>query len=638
VDFNAVDPATRDFFGCGGLSVPETPPVNFRTTLLLLFALLLLSLGYWGMNRLGERQEQQAQEARRIFQFDAPQIERLSIEPLGAPRTAAERVEQGVWLMTAPSESIPAFQPLWERVAQQFAGVTNERTVVERTSDLGQYGLEDPALVVKAETGEQEIYELQLGSLEPTQRFRYARLNEGPVFLVSKNSYVELDRSLFDMRHKFVVDERESPILHFSYVRIWTGRGEVSLADPPAVGDESVEVVLERADADSPWRMIAPVEAPANHEQVQNIVNEIQYAVGRDFVDSPESLSDYGLDPPQARITVQDAETGLPQVVLLGDFSTDEERGGLFVKREDRDAVFVMDAHLITELPRTPDALRERRLLGRAATDLRELHYTRGEEHFVLRKDEENTWRMAAPELMDTNQVRVSEFISQLFGIQGVEFFGGGVEEHGLDTPDITMVLHFEGEEAPVEIRMGPDPEHDSFIRATQEWGSVVRVPEASARVFRVAAHQFRSRELMRFDNAAAREITLELDEVRYRLEKVHGRWLVREPAGHVLQNQRDAEAMLDAVNPLLAAAALPETGEAEERHGLDTPALTLSISLEDEEAGPRTLGPLRVGAPAGEDAQQRYASYAPRDGVFRIRQDVVEQLREAVRGVQAEE
>lgn len=49
----------------------------------------------------------------------------------------------------------------------------------------------------------------------------------------------------------------------------------------------------------------------------------------------------------------------------------------------------------------------------------------------------------------------------------------------------------------------------------------------------------------------------------------------------------------------------------------------------------PKTYGPLRIGAPASDSSQQRFAASTGRAGVFRVGHAVVDAARELLRGIQ---
>ena len=71
--------------------------------------------------------------------------------------------------------------------------------------------------------------------------------------------------------------------------------------------------------------------------------------------------------------------------------------------------------------------------------------------------------------------------------------------------------------------------------------------------------------------------------------------------------------------------------------YGLDDPVLTFRAAIAARTDGESTsvdTGELRVGAPAEDDSQQRYATHSARPELFRIPQALVDEVGEALRGV----
>jgi len=610
--------------------------MKIKSTVLLAVLLVLLCAGYWAAQQWGQHAQREAVERKRVFAFEAEAVRFLEIERIDEKPTAATRSETGSWTITEPNPTIPAFAKLWERVAQHLAMLSNERTIVEHPEDLAQYGLDRPVLTVCVETRDGAAATLSFGYLEPTQIFRYARCGEGPLFLVHADQFYELDRPLSLLRDTAIVDDPEASILRLEFARIWTGRGVEAIEDVPGIGEESVVVAVERADAHAPWALIQPVAGPADQAAVAALVKELQFAVGRAYIDSPGPLADYGLDPPNLRITLQDDGLGRAQNLFLGELDSTGEVGGLYAKREGRGAVFIMDANIMTLIPETPTGLRERHLLTRQVSGIRSLEYRSREAAFVLEKADSGSWRMVQPEQDDTDQAAVSGFLSALKSLEGQAFFEGDLAAFGLDAPAVAITLTYEGEAPPAFIRLTPNPEQPLYYYGTQDTGHIAQVYTNQVERLLVDANTFRSRELLRFVKAHAVRLEFEFEGTAYALDKVHGKWLVTDPPDKTLANQADVETLLDALNPLHASSAVQADPPLDPgAYGLDSPLLRLFVSTRADPAGAEIrLGPVTVGQSTAENSQWRYAAVGGRDGVFTVRQDLIEAVREALRGV----
>lgn len=609
--------------------------MKYKGTLALALALALLCAAYWGMQWQRGRAAERAREAKRVFSFGPDSIVEIEIDRLDEAPVAAGRKDAGGWAMIKPSPTIVPLVPLWERVAAQLSQLTNERTLMARLDDPAVYGLADPALTVRARSAAGAAHFLRFGSLEPTQNYRYAQLDDGPVFLVTKQAFFELDRPLNDLRNRFLVNDRNAALLRIDFSWIWTGRGSMTMEDPPIPGEESVAVTVVRKDAASPWRMMSPLEATANQELVEELAREIQFAVGENFVDNPGALSAYGLDPPVARITVADENDGADQVILIGE-ADEASTGRLFAQRVDREAVFRLDAHILSLFPKIPDAFRERRLLTRQAADIAAIEYAGAEGRFLLENDPLQGWQITQPESAPTDQGVVSEFIAALKMAEGAIFREGELREYGLDAPETVITVRMADGGEPGIIRIKQHPTDDAYCYVTQDTGAVLQASRGQIAPLIANIAHFRSRDLFRFPKPQAVKIEFQFEGNGYVLDKVHGKWVVKSPEGKTLGNQSDVLDLLDALSPLFAAG-VAVTPEEHHNTGLDRPLFTVYVTTHDEKdpnAKPVRHGPLAIGNPVPGDEQRRYAESASRSGVYRVRRDVIETVRELLGGV----
>ena len=498
------------------------------------------------------------------------------------------------------------------------------------------FGLAIPRLTVTLESGDAPRT-LRFGYLEPTQTYRYARLDEGPVFLVDKNSVFELDRPLEQLRDAFIVDDREAPIVRFEFARIMTAEEQKKFENPPPLGEESEAIiVMERPAGDQPWVQLLPVSTAANQEKVNEIVQEIQYARGRNFIDNPESLADYGLDPASARITLIDAKEGHPQTFLFGNTGMAGEDGGVYVQRVGEPGVFMMDGHITTLFPRSVNALRERRLMTQAARDITRLEYTGRGHTYTLVKDDKGIWKMADPALDDTDDQYVSNYISALKMLEASRFLPGTPAEHGLETPEVQLKIFLAGTDTPVDIRFAPNAAEPGQYLALTSGGEIAGIEAERIGFLLTDAQAFRMRSLLRFPVARAEKMTFQFDGVDYQLEKLHNRWLVVSPENQFMPNQSDADNLLKAVSELRFMGAEEGLESDPAVYGFEAPRFTFTVTLAPEEAGgaPVTLGPLTIGAVVPNIDQQRFARTATRSGVFRINQSFVETVSTSVSGI----
>ena len=613
--------------------------MSLRNTMVLTGIFIVLCLAYWGLQFLGDQQERAVLEARRLFDITPESISELEIRQVGRTPATAVREADGLWQIVSPNPTIEAFQPLWNRVAQRLADLINERTIhsTPEASYIAEYGLEEPKLQVYFETDTGDSVQLDFGHMEPTRTFRYALLNKEMIFLVHDNQFFELDRSLDDLRNRFTVEDRDANILRFEFARIWTGREGIEIDDPPEVGEESIRVILERESVDAPWRMISPANAAANQDMVNELVAEVQFLVGRNFVDNPENLSDYGFDPAPIRVTLVDDAKGHEQVLYFGNLDRTTEQGGLFTIKEGRDAVFLVDAHLATMFPRSPYALRERRLLSRKASDLNRIEVSAPNSSFILALDNQKGWQVQEPPMPDASPTELSMYVARLKELSALSFPEGTLADFGLDAPDVVIGLKFsDGDTGQLQFKQ--NVQSPDFYYGTQDVGDIVRLETALLERLLVDPNHFRSRELMRFSRLDTGRMEIMFEERSYVIEKSHGTWVVREPANRALDNQTDADRLISVLSPLRATG-IEADGVAEPSvYGFDQPIFTFSVVVHPEGNSEvvERHGPLEVGGITVDNEMERYARVTGREGVFRVSQDLILQVRDILLGIDA--
>lgn len=634
-----------------------------RLNLVLALVLIGLCAAYWGVLRMQDRRAEQAESAKRLFDFAAEDVVSLELHHIDEAPISAVRGADGEWSIDEPSTKIVASQAVWDRVAKAVAELSRERLLENAKPDAPQYGLEAPRLQVLAGTQSGEVVQIVLGDDDPTKQYAYAQVNGPDVMLISNRSFFELNRRLDQLRETLIFAIGDEGISRIEYARIWRGGAEEGEeSEAREVGSESELVILDRGP-DNRWRIIEPRHGLADQEMVNALASELQFMRGRQHVDQPESLHDYGLNPPSARISVHTKGSDDKQTLFLGWLDGDTETGGVFVKRANAPAVSVVDSHLIALLPRSPNGFRDRRLVTRDLTPLERIEITRRDgPDIVLVNDVERGWDLEAPDYPDTNQSAVSNFVASLKELEGLGFRKETGPEAGFDAPEAALRLYFRDGERPYSVVVGkavPDPENtelvgvpanvkaDDQVFVRQETGDTLAVSGGMVERLRVTPFDFRRRELWRPGEGEVSRIALEYEGTEYIFERPGEKWLLQAPADKRLDSESDVEAIIEGVARLRITdiaidagrfqALGPERESEFARMGLDEPKLAVSFDIRGQDGETETFGPLTVGGFDPENARDRYAVLAGREEVLVVPQDFVDDVREALSGLVGE-
>lgn len=600
-----------------------------RTNIVLLTVLLALCAGYWYMQRAKEVHKAEVAEAKKLFSFAPADVSSITIEREGERASTGVR-DANSWKITEPM-AIPANSLIWDRVAKNLAEFANQRTVID-PDELSVYKLDNPRLKVRATVKDGTKVDLRFGEMDPTQKFRFAQMGDGTIFLANPDQFFELDRDLTWLRDCELFNESKAGISYIEFTPMRSKPG-VAEGEKPVV-ETAVSVIAEK-DAQGVWSIVAPTPGTADQEMLNALASDLQFARGRNYIDSPESLKDYQLDPPRAQVRIK-GEDGAFQTAYFGAFEPGKkENGGVYVMQEGRPSVFAVDAHIVNNFPQAgPDAWREKRIITRQGSDITSIKYSAGPQQFLL-VNEEGGWTLKEPQEEATNQMAVSSFIASLLEMKGKSSYVDRKPEFGLDVPVIRIAVTYKDVPEPAEILVGAQDAKEGRYFVTQDSGVVTTLPDKDVEKLKRSPKDFMARSLMSYKQAEAREMTLTLEDAAYVFEKGEQAWLVKEPSGKVWESQDDMRALLDAFDSLSAesvesAVTPPDLSIL----GLDKPVLKVSVTTQNEAGESTTHAPVSIGKICPDDNHLRYAMVAGRPQVYRVKQAPVSAVREALRGV----
>ena len=156
--------------------------------------------------------------------------------------------------------------------------------VSENKSNPGSYGLDSPADVLTLYGGEGEKFEIEIGSAVPSNpQAVYAGLPE-------RNTVVEVSKGFVSLFNITPNDLRDRKVARLNSDLI--DRITIENAAQP-------RIVLARQE--NRWSFLSPENAPANSNNVNRLIQEINDDEVVEFVsDTATDLAKYGLDQPKA--------------------------------------------------------------------------------------------------------------------------------------------------------------------------------------------------------------------------------------------------------------------------------------------------------------------------------------------------
>lgn len=264
---------------------------------------------------------------------------------------------------------------------------------------LEKYGLDVPRIQTKL-TDDDNTYTLEIGAVVPSETGTQGRVyvkvsaHQDAIYTVSEDIYNLLNKSVFDLRDKRVID----------FQRTDTTRFEIR---------QGTETVIGTRNYDNIWELQTPTgKIKADATAVDDLLFGVDSLEAAAFIDnSTKNLASYGLASPSIKVSFTQRGEENPAVLLIGDSAQD---GTVYVKAEQSDQVTRVKPALIDDIASGIAWLRDKQVLNFHIDDAIRLTSTLvGEEPFTCQRLGTN-WRLTAPVREDANNREVNAIIYEL--------------------------------------------------------------------------------------------------------------------------------------------------------------------------------------------------------------------------------
>ncbi len=398
--------------------------MSLRTNLVLLGVAAILGVGVWWFEfRVVEARAVQDAAARKVLGIEASNVRRVEVPLADGRRARMTRVpgpsEQ--WRLEAPVE-FPADPTAAIALVTALASLSTEAVLENAPADLAPFGLAEDRAEILVWSEAAEPQQLWLGGDAPFGGGRYAQVSgdESRIVTLDRAGTSGLSPELDTLRDARIVDFDPAAVARFS------------IASPAGL-----IVELERVDAPPPagpeWRIVAPIEAPADARQVRRTLGDLARVRADGFVDFPEEGRDYGLDSAERTL-----EFGLGEGSVRLDLGRDE--GAAYLRASDGATLLKLDDRIFAQLPTDRFAYRDKQVLKLDDDRVRrvELEFPRDERVFRFSRDERR-WIPEDAGDPGVDSLRVDDLVYALRDLEatGLESDTGGASlaALGLDPP-----------------------------------------------------------------------------------------------------------------------------------------------------------------------------------------------------------
>jgi hypothetical protein len=362
-----------------------------------------------------------------VFEMDPNAVQRLELRyASGEPIRCFKEGE--TWRLESPVADKGDNEKIMAVIHNLRAlTIAKEDFITDEETDLGRFGLASPQLAATVqEKGQQQT--LLLGNARDNKVYA-KRLEEPAIFFLKDNNVNPLKKHPNELRDKKLA----------TFDPLYVSKVELKTRDQ--------NIVIEKTK-EYDYLITQPVNVLADRDAFKGFLETVKELQIQNFVaDKPEDLTSYGLDQPEADITITLKDEPKPIKLQLG---RKDERGALcYIKRTGEQPVFSVKAEKLHE-PATRGylAFRDRLVLEFNRDKAQRLVVEREDRRYLLEKrsGQEEKWFLKEPLEVEADEELINNAIWSLSFLKAdrhVEEGPKDLKPYGLDNPRIKATITY---------------------------------------------------------------------------------------------------------------------------------------------------------------------------------------------------
>jgi hypothetical protein len=371
-------------------------------------------------------------------------------------------------------------------------------------------------------------------------------------------------------------------------------KGRLWLVEPKDVEGLAIARGAETIRArrvESGWELTEPVKWRGDRATLDDVVTTLAMArADREVDPNPAKPADFGLDPPQATVTLDVKGRTEPLRLAVGGKSPTGV--WVYAREAGKTAVVTLGASVARDTERPLVDFRDKTLLAFDRKNVSGLDLEVAGDRIGLVAEEGGTWRMVAPREYRADAETIGEFLEKVEQARVAEFVAETADRaaaYGLDRPTrVTLWLGRDKERSSRTLLLGRvDPEQKGVYVMRDGEPAIMRAPGELWTALPRTVAALRDKVVVAY--AADKLTRVELAHARGTaiLEKDGGTWKLTAPEA-LKADPGAVNALLWRLRDLRASGFLADGAEDVPRH-LGTPDVTVKL-WEEGATAPKTL------------------------------------------------
>jgi hypothetical protein len=379
-----------------------------------------------------------------------------------------------------------------------------------------------------------------------------------------------------------------------------------SLVLPLGLVDKTTQINIEgenalnnwslEKDSNENWRITQPISWPANTYAVSRILDQLKslewetsFSI-EDLEKSGQSLADYGLEHPQATLSLHAGD----QTVRIRMGQSTKIGNRIYILSPDSNSVYVINQSLFDAISVDMQNLRNPAIFDIPLYETRALSIQAGDANAirVLLSRRGHDWVFEAPIRTGADPLRVETYLNALLSGEAVSFVGTDLAKQQLDTPSARIAV--EGNNRRQVLILG-----SSFLNANGEKltyarrndsESIFTIPSRILEPLLNAQETLRERKFNYFDIKQITALDISSGDQSTHLQKLEtGKWQIRKNGDALASWDVDADIIKNLLNRLAYMEAERFVSDAPAEadlttFGFDSPQRTVNLKFKDKD------------------------------------------------------
>src|SRR5215813_7000031 len=404
--------------------------MSLRKSLVMVAVLLALGAYVYFVEFAQEKAEA---EKKKLFTFDRETVTELA---LTYPDRAVhlKKDAAGKWRITQPIE-VEADETTVNNLLNAIVDAEIKRTLDETPQDVNLYGLNAPVVKFQVTLGDgKALPQVSLGKDTPVGFSVYAqREGESKILLAPQALRIGTQKEVKDLRDRTVIAFADDEVK------------KIEVQGPDK------DIVLSRADAG--WTLEKPLEAKADDTEVRTFLSSLRNMKAQDFIEQPaRGLQEFGLAPPQLTVSLALGGDTARKTVLIGGEKSDGDKGEnqgnkqRYVKRGEKDTLFVVGDWVLRDLSKTANDFRDKTVMRFEQDQAAKIEVKRREgDGFILTRGADKKWTIDKTQEGTLKETTLGQFVSDLRELRGFEIVADNPSDlnaYGLQDPTATIIVY----------------------------------------------------------------------------------------------------------------------------------------------------------------------------------------------------